>query len=97
MVKNTNIYRTTARIIGIIYVLGFVVGIGGEMLIKSVLDAPNHLSLVSASSVTLAIGALLWMMAAIWDALHGVLMFPILKMHNEDDIEEEILLVLLDQ
>lgn len=53
------------------------------MLIKSVLDAPNHLSLVSASSVTLAIGALLWMMAAIWDALHGVLMFPILKMHNE--------------
>ena len=83
MVKNTNIYRTTARIIGIIYVLGFVVGIGGEMLIKSVLDAPNHLSLVSASSVTLAIGALLWMMAAIWDALHGVLMFPILKMHNE--------------
>ena len=83
MVKNTNIYRTTARIIGIIYVLGFVVGIGGEMLIKSVLDAPSHLSLVSASSVTLAIGALLWMMAAIWDALHGVLMFPILKMHNE--------------
>ena len=83
MVKNINTYRTTARIVGIIYVLGFVVGIGGEMLIKSVLDAPNHLSIVSASSMTIAIGALLWMIAVIWDALHGVLMFPILKLHNE--------------
>lgn len=73
----------TARIIGIIYVLGFVVGIGGEMLIKSVLEAPNHLSVVSASSITIAIGALLWLMAVVWDALHGVLMFPILKLHNE--------------
>ena len=83
MVKNINTYRTTARIVGIIYVLGFVVGIGGEMLIKSVLDTPNHLSIVSASSMTIAIGALLWMMAVVWDALHGVLMFPILKLHNE--------------
>ena len=83
MVKNINTYRTTARIIGIIYVLGFVVGIGGEILIKSVLDAPNHLSLVSASSMTIALGALLWMMAVIWDTLHGVLMFPILKLYNE--------------
>jgi hypothetical protein len=83
MVKNTNTYRITARIIGIIYVLGFVVGIGGEMLIKSVLGAPNYLSTVSAGSMIIATGALLWMMAAIGDTLHGVLMFPILKLHNE--------------
>jgi hypothetical protein len=73
----------TARVIGIIYVLGFVVGIGGEMLVKSVMDAPNHLSVVSSSSLTIAIGALLWLTAAVWDALHGVLMFPILKPQNE--------------
>jgi hypothetical protein len=83
MTKNINTCRTTARIIGIIYVLGFIVGIGGQILIKSVLDTPNHLSIVSASSMTIAIGALLWMMEVIWDALHGVLMFPILKLYNE--------------
>ncbi len=65
------------------YVAGFVVGIGGEMLIKSVLGVPNYLSIVSASSITVAIGALLWMMAVVWDAAHGVLMFPILKLYNE--------------
>lgn len=83
MVKNINTYRNTARIIGIIYVLGFVVGIGGEMLVKSIMDAPNHLSVIPASSPIIAIGALLWLTAAVWDALHGVLMFPILKPHNE--------------
>jgi hypothetical protein len=83
MAKNTLTFRTTARIIGIIYVLGFVVGIGGEMLIKSVLEVPNHLSIVSASSLTVAIGALLWMMAVVGDTLHGVLMYPILKLRNE--------------
>ena len=83
MIKNINSYRITARIVGIIYILGFVVGIGGEMLIKSVLNKPDYLSIVSANSMTIAIGALLWMMAVLWDALHGVLMFPILKLHNK--------------
>lgn len=83
MTKSINTYRTTARIIGIIYVLGFVVGIGGEILIKSVIDKPNHLSLISASSMSVAFGAMLWMMAVVWDALHGVLMFPVLKQFNE--------------
>jgi hypothetical protein len=78
-----NSYRTTARVVGAMYVAGFVVGIGGDMLIKSVLGVPNHLSIVSASSMTVIIGALLWMMAVAWDAAHGVLMFPILKLHNE--------------
>jgi hypothetical protein len=80
---NMNSYRTTARVVGAMYVAGFVVGIGGEMLIKSVLDAPNHLPIVSASSMTVVIGALLWMMAVVWDVAHGVLMFPILKLYNE--------------
>jgi hypothetical protein len=30
-----------------------------------------------------AIGALLWLMAVVGDAAHGVLMFPVLKPHNE--------------
>ena len=65
------------------YLAGFVVGIVGNTLIQSVLGGPNHLSTVSAHSMTLAVGAVLWLMAVAGDAAHGVLMFPILKQHNE--------------
>jgi hypothetical protein len=83
MIKNMSSYRNTARVVGAMYVAGFVLGIGGEMLIKSVLGAPNYLSIVSASSIIIAMGAILWLMAVAWDAAHGVLMFPILRPHNE--------------
>jgi hypothetical protein len=78
-----NTFRTTARVVGVMYLAGFVVGIVGEMLIQSILGAPNRLAAVSASSMTLAFGALLWLMAVLGDAAHGVLMFPVLKQHNE--------------
>ena len=78
-----SIHKTIARVVGLVYLVGFVVGIGGEILIKSILGAPNHLSIVSANSMTVAIGALLWLMAAGGDAAHGILMFPVLKQHNE--------------
>ena len=78
-----SIHKTIARVVGVVYLVGFVVGIGGEILIKSILGAPNHLSIVSANSMTVAIGALLWLMAAAGDAAHGILMFPVLKQHNE--------------
>jgi hypothetical protein len=76
-------YRTTARVVGVVYLAGFVVGIVGNGLIQSILGAPNHLSTVSANSMTLAIGAILWLMAVVGDAAHGVLMFPVLKQHSE--------------
>lgn len=79
----TNNYKTTARVVGVLYIAGFVVGIGGNILVQSILGAPNHLVSLSANSLTVAIGAVLWLMAVAWDAAHGVLMFPILKQHNE--------------
>jgi hypothetical protein len=78
-----NKYRKTASVVGAVYLAGFVVGIVGNIMIKSILDAPNHLSIISASSMTVAIGAILWLMAVIGDAGHGVLMFPVLKQHSE--------------
>ncbi len=78
-----NTYKTTARIVGAMYLGGFVVGIGGDRLIQSVLGAPDRLGAVAANNMTVAIGAVLWLMAVAWDATHGVLMFPILKPHNE--------------
>lgn len=78
-----NKYRTTAIVVGVVYLAGFVVGIGGDTLIQSVLGAPHYLTTVSAQSMTVISGALLWLMAVIGDAAHGVLMFPVLKPHNE--------------
>src|SRR5258708_2656158 len=42
-------YRTTARIVGVLFLAGFVVGIVGNGLIQSILGAPNHLATVSAN------------------------------------------------
>src|SRR4028119_1226075 len=79
----TNTYRTTAGIVGAMYLAGFVVGITGIVIIQSILGAPDHLATLPANSMLLAFAAVLWLMAAAWDAAHGVLMFAILKQHSE--------------
>ena len=81
--EGMNTYRTTARVVGVIYLAGFVVGLVGTGLIQSVLGAPDYLSTVSANSTIIAIGAILWLFAVAGDAAHGVIMFPILKQHSE--------------
>ena len=81
--EKINTYRTSATVVGIVYILGFVVGLVGIGLFQSILGAPDHLSTVSANSIQLAIGAILWLMAVAGDAAHGILMFPVLKPHNE--------------
>ena len=81
--EKTNTYRTTATVVGIVYILGFVVGLTGIGLFTSILGAPDHLSTVSANSMLLGFAAVLWLLAVIGDAAHGVLMFPVLKQHSE--------------
>lgn len=78
-----NPYRTTASVVGVVYLAGFVVGIGGMMLIQSILGVPNHLATLSAHSMPVAIGAIFWLLAVAGDVAHGVLMFPVLKQHSE--------------
>jgi Domain of unknown function (DUF4386) len=76
-------YRKTAIIVGVVYLLGMVVGIGGNALVQSILAVPDHLSIVTANSMLLAGGAILMLLAAVGDAAHGILMFPILKRRGE--------------
>src|SRR5687768_12173874 len=79
----TNTYRTTARVVGVMYLMGFVVGMAGIQLYQSILGAPNYVSPLAANRMLLAFAAILWLMAVVGDAAHGVLMYPILKPHNE--------------
>jgi hypothetical protein len=44
-----NNFRTTARIVGVLYLAGMVVGIGGNVFIQSLLGAPDHLSTIAAN------------------------------------------------
>jgi Domain of unknown function (DUF4386) len=76
-------FRTTARVVGALYLAGMVVGVGGNGLIQAILGAPDHLATVPAKGMLLAVGALLILMAGVWDAAHGILMFPVLKPHGE--------------
>lgn len=76
-------YRTTARIIGVLYLAGMVVGIGGNVVVQSVLTAPAGLATVAASSLLLAVGAVCWLATVAGDVAHGVLMFPVLRRHSE--------------
>jgi Domain of unknown function (DUF4386) len=76
-------YRTTARIVGALFLAGMIVYVTGNVLTQSILTAPDHLSAVSGNSMLLAMGAMLMLMASVGDAAHGVLMFPVLKQHNE--------------
>ena len=82
----TKTYRTTAKIVGAVYLAGFVVGLVGSGLFQSILGATGasaNLPAVAASSALLAFGAILWLMAVAGDAAHGVLMFPILRRYHE--------------
>ena len=80
---NPKHFRTTARIVGVLYLAGMVVGIGGNVLIQSILGGPDHLSTIAANSMLLALGAVLWLSTVAGDAAHGILMFPVLKPHSE--------------
>jgi hypothetical protein len=79
----SDFYRKTAMTIGVVYLLGMVVGVGGDVLVRSILGAPDHLATLSSNSMLLAIGATLWLIPVAGDAAHGILMFPILKRYSE--------------
>ena len=47
------------KTVGVLFLAGMVVGIGGNILIQPILAAPDHLATASANSLPLAIGAML--------------------------------------
>jgi len=71
--------RTTARVVGVLYLAGMVLGIGSNLLIQSVLTAPGGLSRIATSGTLLGVGAVLWLATVAGDAAHGVLMFGVLR------------------
>jgi Domain of unknown function (DUF4386) len=77
-------YRMTySRLIGALFIVGFVVYGGGFALTSSVIGAPDFLSTISAQQTTLVLGAFLMMLVAPVDVGKAVLFYPIVENHGK--------------
>jgi hypothetical protein len=74
---------TYSRLIGALFLLGFVVyGVGG-VLVTSVTGAPDFLKTLSAHQTILLLGAFLMVVNTAVEVGKGVLFFPILEPHGK--------------
>ena len=70
---------TYSRLLGALFLTGFLVYGVGMGLVTSVLGTPNFLSTMSALQSTLVLGAFLVLLNTVVDVGKGVLFFPILE------------------
>jgi uncharacterized protein DUF4386 len=74
---------TYSRLIGALFLTGFVVYGVGAVLVTSVTGAPDFLSTIAAHQTTLILGAFLMLLNTAVDVGKGVLFFPILERHGK--------------
>jgi len=72
----------TSRLIGGLFLAGFLVYGTGSILVNSVVDGPDFLTGVGAQQTTLAFGAFLMISTAAVDIGKAVLFFPVLEPHG---------------
>lgn len=74
---------TYSRLIGALFLLGFLSYGVGFALVTSVTGAPDFLATVSAHQTILVFGAFLMLLNSVVDVGKGVLFFPILENHGK--------------
>jgi hypothetical protein len=82
--ERMNSSRKTAIIVGGLFLIAMVASLLGGSLIESVITAPDYLVAVSENQAMVVIGVLLELINAISVLGIGVLMFPVLRPHNEN-------------
>jgi len=75
--------KTYSRLIGALFLLGFLSYGTGFALVSSVIGAPDFLTTMPAHQTTLIVGAFLMLLNTAVDIGKGVLMFPILEGHGK--------------
>lgn len=73
---------TYSRVIGALFLLGFVFYGVGAALVTSVTGAPDFVATISAHQTTLVLGAFLMLLNTVVDVGKGVLFFPVLENHG---------------
>ncbi len=76
-------YRKTAIIVGALFITATATSILGGSLISSVIDSPKDFLNVSANENQIVLGCLLVLVDSLAVIFIAILMFPILKKHNE--------------
>lgn len=79
----TNTGRKIAIIVGVLFLTAMVTSLLGGSLIDSITAVPDYLVAVSENGTQLMVGVFLELINGIAVVGIGVLMFPILKQHNE--------------
>jgi hypothetical protein len=75
--------RMTAAIVGVLYIIGTVAGMLSVFFSQAILNGPDFLSKVSANENQFMIAALFVLLMGLALALVPVVLFPVLKKHNE--------------
>jgi len=78
-----NSTKTTARIAGVLFLTAMVTSLLGGGLLESIINAPDYLISVSANTPQVMAGIFLEMINAIAVIGIAVMLFPIIKQHNE--------------
>ena len=76
-------YRKISIIIGVLFLVALFSCMFGDILIKSIVDAPDYLSNVYSYKSKVITGVLLQLVCAVAVVGIAVLLYPILKKHNE--------------
>ena len=84
MVNKMDSNRKTARIVGVLFITSTVAGILSAVFLEPILNAPDYLINAYANEKQVIIGALLELICAVAFLGIAVMMFPILKKHNEN-------------
>jgi len=75
-------YKGTARIVGILYIVGTVTGVLSTSFL-GIRNEPDYLSKIAENPNSLVIGAILTLVMGFALAMIPVFMFPVLKKHSE--------------
>jgi hypothetical protein len=81
--KESTPTRTYARLIGALFLIGFLTYGIGFTLVNSVISVPDFLARLPGVQTTLLIGAFLMLLNTVVDVGKGVLFFPILENHGK--------------
>ena len=78
-----NSNKKTAATVGALFLIAMVASLVGGGLVESVISAPDYFTAISENETLLTVGVLLELVNAIAVIGIGVLMFTVLKRHNE--------------
>lgn len=81
--KAIQTYRTTAILVGVLFIIGTLAGVLSILFIKPIFDDPNYLVRVSTDGNPIIIGSLLVLIMGLSLAFVPFVMFPVFKHYNE--------------